>query len=364
MIKKVEIDVDVVTAATQRVKNIFGNGQPVELSMSGGKDSICLANIVYELCVRGEVDKSLLTVDFIDEEAIFPCVERVAKNWRMKWLSIGVKFRWWCIECRHFNCFNTLTQDESFIMWDRYKKDVWVREMPSFAITSHPLLRPRKDTYQEFMNRLLKDSYVMVGLRTSESLMRLNALAKKKKYEDKKYYPIYDWGNTDVWRYIRDRNLEFPEIYMYLYQTGAGRGEMRVSQFFSVDTAKSLVNMNQYYPRLHERICKREPNAYMAMLYFDTELFRRKKEPKGEKDKTDYKAKTLELLADDAFFDTEAKVKQRKKLSKLITLHGALIKPTIWRQIYNALVGGDPKDRAYRAIVVGIFSSNKPPKKR
>lgn len=359
MIRKIEIGVDVVTAAKQRIKNIFANGVPVILSMSGGKDSICLSNLVYELCVSGEIDKSLLTVDFIDEEAIFPCVERVVKNWRIKWLSLGVKFRWWCVEVKHYNCFNTLTQDESFICWDRYKKDVWVRQRPPFAITSHPLLNARKETYQAFLPKINKGCAQIVGLRVSESIQRFNAIGGKTNYNDLKFYPIYDWKDTDVWKYIYDRNLEFPEIYMYLYQTGSSKKEMRVSQFFSIDTAKSLVEMNQYYPKLHERICKREPNAYMAMLYFDTELFRRKKTVGGEKDTTDYKAKTLELLADDTFFNTKSRQDDRRKIQTLILKQGTLIKRGTWKMIYNMLVAGDPKQRTYRAIVNNIFSELK-----
>ena len=45
---------------------------------------------------------------------------------------------------------------------------------------------------------------------------------------------------------------------------------MRVSQFFPLIRAKSLVKMNEYYPDLMERIVRREPNAYLASLYIGT----------------------------------------------------------------------------------------------
>lgn len=60
-----------------------------------------------------------------------------------------------------------------------------------------------------------------------------------------------------------------------------------------MDTVGRLVKMCEYYSHLFGRICAREPNAYMAMRYYDTELYRREK----ERDKTDYKAKALDLLA-------------------------------------------------------------------
>lgn len=58
-----------------------------------------------------------------------------------------------------------------------------------------------------------------------------------------------------------------PDIYLYLWQAGTRKGQLRVSQFFSVDTARSLVKMNEYYPDLMERVTRREPNAYLAALY-------------------------------------------------------------------------------------------------
>jgi predicted phosphoadenosine phosphosulfate sulfurtransferase len=41
--------VDVLTAAKQRIRNIFANGLPVYLSFSGGKDSLVLADITAKL---------------------------------------------------------------------------------------------------------------------------------------------------------------------------------------------------------------------------------------------------------------------------------------------------------------------------
>lgn len=48
-VKRISSDIDVVTAARQRIKNVFSNGVPVYLSFSGGKDSIVLADLTYKL---------------------------------------------------------------------------------------------------------------------------------------------------------------------------------------------------------------------------------------------------------------------------------------------------------------------------
>lgn len=357
MIKKFYIDVDVVTAARQRIKNIFNTSPVVELSLSGGKDSICLNDLIFKMCQSGEVDKSKLVVDFIDEEAIYPCVERIVKNIRLQWLTLGVEFRWWCIEVKHFNCFNQLSNDESFICWDRYKQDVWIRPKPKFALTDHPLLNKRKDTYQAFLPRLNQGRTQMIGVRVAESVQRMKNLANRKSNES--MFPIYDWTDKDVWRYIKDNGLDIPEAYMYMYQVGLGKDKMRISQFFSIDTARSLVQMCEFYPDLFNKICKREPNAYLAMLYYDTELFRRQKQNKqAQKDEdVDYKAKTLELLNNDAFFTTKSQKATQKNIKRLVVLHSALLTNKIYKQMYNTLIGGDPKNRNFRALYTQIFGT-------
>ena len=66
-VKRISSDIDVVTAARQRIKNVFSNGVPVYLSFSGGKDSIVLADLTYKLIQAGEINPSQLTVLIVDE---------------------------------------------------------------------------------------------------------------------------------------------------------------------------------------------------------------------------------------------------------------------------------------------------------
>ena len=172
-VKRCEANIDVVKAAEIRIKNVFGNGLPVFFSFSGGKDSLCVAQLMVNLANRGEIDMKQLTVQFIDEEAIFPCMEDMTKKWRRIFMMMGAKFEWYCVEVKHFNCFNELSNDETFICWDSAKQDVWVRQPPSFAIRNHKLLRPRIDAYQDFLPRTTVSGITMVGIRTAESVQRL-----------------------------------------------------------------------------------------------------------------------------------------------------------------------------------------------
>ncbi len=179
-IRRIASTIDVVTAARQRIKNVFHNGVPVYMSFSGGKDSLALAHLVYSLIQAGEIDPTLLTVVFIDEEAIFDCIEATTKAWQKKFLLAGAKFQWWCIEVKHFNCLNQLSNDESFICWDSRKAAQWVRQPPAFALRNHPKLRSRADSYQTFLPRVTRDGVMLSGVRASESVQHGGPAALEK----------------------------------------------------------------------------------------------------------------------------------------------------------------------------------------
>ena len=371
MKKTIELPEDVVTLARRRVVNLFSNGVPVWLSLSGGKDSIVLAHIVYSLIREGKIDPKQLTVNYIDEEAMHSEVIRVAFDWRKKFQKVGATFNWWCIEVKHFNCFNALTEDESFICWDRRERANWVRPMPKFAITGHPELNPGIDSYQSFLTKISRGKITMTGVRVSESIQRRSAWRYKP--TQPQYQPIYDFKDTDIWLYFNEHRLDFPETYLHLYQTGSTRQEMRLSQFFSADTAKVLVKLNEYEPSLMERVSRREPNAYLASLYFDSEMFRRssksaknaaggsqKHNKLGDDESEDnrtWKERTLELLRTPEFAPypkgttaPDDKRKLARDFRNIIKDHGSYMSEARWAYIYRTLIAGDPKRRHVRAM--------------
>lgn len=363
-VKRCEASIDVVEAAKMRIRNVFRNGLPVYMSFSGGKDSLVMAQLVVELIQSGEINPAQLTVQFIDEEAIFSCIEEKVKEWRKKFLLLGARFEWFCLEVKHFNCFNELSNDETFICWDRYKKAVWVRQPPSFAIREHPLLRPRTDAYQDFLPRVCVDGITIVGIRTAESVQRLQNIASmlragRTMTNKQQVFPIYDWTNNDVWLYLLRKKVDIPEIYLFLWQSGTRKGQLRVSQFFSVDTARSLVKMNEYYPDLMERIIRREPNAYLASLYWDSEMFGRstaaRKQNEGVVEK-DYKAALLELFSDmDTYFGTEHKRYVAERYRDFFMRVSVIVDNKDCKAIYEGLISGDPKFRTYRALYQRIY---------
>lgn len=171
----------------------------------------------------------------------------------------------------------------------------------------------------------------------------------------KQVYPIYDWTTNDVWLYLRNEGVEIPQIYLYLWQSGTSRNQLRVSQFFSVDTARSLVQMNEYYPDLMERVIRREPNAYLATLYWDSEMFGRRSRTRRQTEGTaitkDYKALLTEMFSDmPRYFNTDHKMKVAKTYRGLFLKIGVIATPKDYQQMYEALQKGDPKLRSFRAL--------------
>lgn len=363
-VKRCIASINVVDAAKRRIKNVFRNGLPVYMSFSGGKDSLCLAQLVVDLIQSGDINPAQLTVQFIDEEAIFPCIERTVRQWRNKFLLLGSKFEWYCLEVRHYNCFNELTNDESFICWDSQKKNVWVRNMPSFARTSHEKLKPRTDTYQDFISRVCADGITLVGVRTAESIQRLKYFARMMQTGRKishrlQIFPIYDWGNSDVWLYLKEKKVEIPEIYLYLWQSGLSKNALRVSQFFSIDTARSLVKMNEYYPDLMERIIRREPNAYLASLYWDSEMFGRhtqnRKKLEAAVSEKDYKAELLTIFSHPEKGMSKHKLSVWKRYRNLFLQTHSISTQKDYKEMYEAYMKGDPKLRTCRALYQHIY---------
>lgn len=363
MIVKRGLGIDVVQAARNRIVETFDyarqENMTVQFGFSGGKDSIVLADILYGLVTEGKIDKSRLLVFFVDEEAMFDDVIRIVKLWRQKFMEVGVRFEWYCVQVKHFNCLNAMSEEENFICWDEAKKDVWVRERPKFAITDDEFLIPYKDNYQSWLDRKCAAyrRISMRGVRVAESVQRLKNMVKRKTKDIS--LPIYDMSDKDVWLYILKHNLDFPEVYENLYRVGRSKKDLRISQFFSADTAKVLVTLGEMYPDLMERVTKREPNAYLCLLYWDTEMFGRSSRKRRELEKDDVK-KDYKKLVFDFISDPKSKEHYSRNLIKpirnMLLRQSSLIVEDDYRKIYECIIKGDPKFRTIRGISTNISS--------
>lgn len=347
-----DLHCNVVEAAERRVLEAFNNNKTVSMSFSGGKDSICMADIVVKTMQKYNISFSRLMVTFFDEEAIYPDVEKITLEWRSKFMALGAKFYWFCLPIKHYNCCNKLANDESFICWEPGKQDVWVRPMPKFAIRNHTSFRMGM-TYQMFGEKIFKDIPQMVGLRMAESLQRRSAISHMTKSTF--IYPIYDWRDQDVWLYVQRMGLQIPITYIYLYKVGVALNKLRISQFFSIDTIKSLPKVMEFYPDLYQRILRREPNADLVMLYWDTDMFRSSRQD-NQFDQTknkDFKKLFIDTmkLASANPDDYPGYVLCKKLYARI---NDATTEKT-FQKLYQLLIAGDPKKRTYRVLVGDLY---------
>ena len=360
-LKKTYGTLNVLEAAKQRIKNIFSNGVPVYMAFSCGKDSLCMAHITYSLILSGEVDAKQLTVIFIDEEGLYKSMLEAAYRWREKFLRVGSKFLWFCLQVKQCSTLDSLSATESWITWEESKRDVWMREPPPFAIRSHPLVPyAGACNYRTFCTKLTKNGIQMIGLRASESIQRAKALAAIKN-EINRVYPIYDWKDNDIWLYIKENNLEFPDIYIRLYEAGVQKQRLRLCCFFGDSSIVGLKWVAESEPELWEKIEKRYPNAYLVLLYWDSEMFRRNshKRKQLEKDlaEQDYRAKLFDLL----FIHPENytipvdTLKNIKRWRRMVLQFESYMTQKHYKECYEAILSGDPKSRSQRAIYANIF---------
>lgn len=358
MIIRQQGTLDVETASLERIASLAKRGFPLTVSYSGGKDSIVILDLVLRQVDAGVIPPDQLTVIFVDEEAIFPCIERNVLDGRRQCLERGIRFLWLCLPFKHFSCFDTLTQEERFVTFDPEARDVWIRQPPEFAVTEWPGLVPGKLNYQEWSWRAFSHTLQITGIRNAESLQRAMSSSSRRRNNPNLWNPIYDWSDRDVWYYIDHRALPFPEIYRYLWEVGTNRRAMRVSQFFSVDTAGSLVQLAQFYPDLMTRILRRQPNAYLATLYWDSEMFRRRSTTrrKAEKQKepdavANPKARVLAILADpDKHLPSPGLRQKGREIAALVAHHSWHFRKDHWQKALAILVSGDPKNRSLRAL--------------
>ena len=371
-VKRVQGSMNVVQAAEKRIRNVFSNGVPVYLSLSGGKDSICIADITLNLIKRGEVDPKQLICIFIDEEAIYDCCIDAMKYWRKQFLLVGAKFWWFCLPLKQVSCFNHLTNEESWITWEPGKEDVWVRKPPAFAIMRSPYLHKVGEmNYQTFARKICKDGITITGVRTAESVQRLQYMAelgvgrKESNTNDNMVFPIYDWKDKDVWLYIKEHHLDIPEAYIWIYREGENAHSLRISNFFGADSLRGLRHVAETDPDLWARIEKREPNAYLVLMYWDSEMFKRssreRKKLESTEEQKDYKALLKKYLWDDyeKNFTNPTLHKVAKSYKNAYIKMDGMARMRDYRKMYEALIGGDPKLRSLRAVykdIAGAYS--------
>lgn len=115
-------------------------------------------------------------------------------------------------------------------------------------------------------------------------------------------------------------------------------------------------------PDLWRRIERREPNAYLTLLYWDTEWYKRnsrtrKKNEAG--DTRDYKELVRKMLFEDfdRHFTNDTTRRVAKQYRRCFMKVDGMARPKDYKQMHDALIAGDPKLRTLRAVYQNVYGA-------
>lgn len=243
---------NVYEATQERLKYIFDEFDNILVAFSGGKDSGVCLNLCYDYAKEHNMlDK--LSMYHLDYEAQYQMTtDYVTETFEQ---FNDIKRYWLCLPVGA-DCGCRMDSD-MWTVWERSKKDLWVREMPTFDYVinqdSCPFEMYEGQKDYEVQNEFCKwfketngnkKTTVITGIRATESFVRyMRAKTDIRKYNNKKYvleqvsgvyhsFPIYDWETQDIWIYNAKYEKSYNRLYDLYYQAGLSIDQMRVANPF------------------------------------------------------------------------------------------------------------------------------------
>ena len=278
---KIGLNVDVLTAAKQRVEWTFDNFPRIYCSFSAGKDSGVMTHLVCEEARRRGRKIGLfmldweaqfsLTIDFARRifEEYADCIEPF-------WVQVPIK------------TWNACSQfDPEWTAWDEDKRNLWVRQKDEIALKSpeqFPFWYPGI-MFEEFVPTFGQwyaqgeRCAAFVGIRAQESLNRFRTLARDKPMFDGKpfttnvvedvwnVYPIYDWKTEDIWRYHGKTGKSYNKLYDRMHQAGMSIHSMRICEPFGDESRKGLWLYQVVEPLTWAKLVLRVNGANTGKVY-------------------------------------------------------------------------------------------------
>ncbi|MEA4884224.1 MAG: phosphoadenosine phosphosulfate reductase family protein [Clostridia bacterium] len=263
---------NVLDAARERYAFIFDRFDSIYVSVSGGKDS----TVLYRLAIEEAVKRNRkINLFFLDQEMEYGSTIRLMRGMMEHPNVIPL---WYQVPIRMTNA--TSYTEELLYAWGPGEE--WMREKELDSIHEIAGEYPQRfyPFFEWFERQAPEGSAFLVGLRADESLNRFRAVTKNPGYEDVKwstkssnpesfkFYPLYDWGHGDIWKYIDDHGVPYNEIYDKMFSKNHSiYSTMRVSNLIHEKSFNCLTELQELEPDTYERIIKRLGSTHCAALY-------------------------------------------------------------------------------------------------
>ena len=280
---KRRLGIDVLTAARQRIADVFDEFDRVYVSFSAGKDSTVMLHLVeQEARARGR-RFGLLLVDLEGQyretiDHAHATFDRLVDITDQYWVALPIILR------------NAVSVYEPrWTCWEPGREDVWIRPRPERAIGDpgfFPFFVPGME-FEEFVPEFGEwyaqgqRTACLVGIRADESLNRFRTIASTSKttlggrqwtslVTPNVYnaYPIYDWKTEDVWAWHgKNPDADYNRLYDLMGMAGLTIHQMRICQPYGDDQRRGLWLFHLIEPDTWARVVARVSGANSGALY-------------------------------------------------------------------------------------------------
>jgi len=278
---KKHLNIDVLTAAQERIKKVFDDFPNIYVSFSGGKDSSVMLHLVMEEAIKRNRKVGLFFLDWeaqysLTIDHVKTCYELYVEHIDPYWVCLPIKTD------------NAVSQFEpEWTCWEPGKN--WVREIPDDAISDYNYFDfyTNPMTFEDFVpefgywyaGKEEKLTACFVGIRADESLNRFRTLIMKKtRFEGLQWttwcgksvynaYPIYDWKTADIWTYYGISGKPYNKLYDRMYQAGLSIHQMRICEPYGYEQRKGLWLFHVIEPETWGKIVARVNGANSGALY-------------------------------------------------------------------------------------------------
>ena len=278
-------EIDVLSAARERMKFTFDEFESIYLSFSGGKDSSVMFHLAMEEAIKRNRIIGILIIDLEAQYShtishIFEILDLYKNNIKVFWVCLPMKLR------------NAVSNYQpTWTAWGEEAKEIWVRPKPKRdGVVSESSFFPFYVDNMEFEEFIIlfgdwyngnEKTACLVGIRCDESLNRFRTIASKtkEKYQDKCYstkvidnlyniYPIYDWRTQDIWRFhSRYPDKPYNEIYEQMQKAGVNPSQMRLCQPYGDDQRRGLWLYQLLEPETWYKLIARVNGVNSGALY-------------------------------------------------------------------------------------------------